>query len=237
VSQRGVAGREHPDLERQIGFFVNTLPLRFQFDKFMAIEQLYEVIKNETLEAFNHQLCPYDSIIAGLDLPRDISRNPLFDFLVLVRNEEDIDTGFNQVHAENNEFVKLSGQANRKARFDLTLEYVIGRNSDYLAINYKTEIFKDYQIEKVSKSLMRILELLPESWSRRIVDLDIISEEEKSFLINTVNATDATFSHNKTFLDLFVENVERTPRSLAVRFNKVELSYQELNEKSNQFAQ
>ncbi len=231
-----VAGREHPDLESQIGFFVNTLPLRFQFDKYSSIEELYEVIKNETLEAFNHQLYPYDYIVAELDLQRDISRNPLFDFLVLVRNEEDINTGFNQVHDEDNEFVKLNGQANRKARFDLTLEYVFGKNFDYIAINYKTEIFKDYQIEKVCKSLMRILELLPESWSRRIVDLDIISEEEKGFLINTVNATEATFSHDKTFLDLFLENVERTPRALAVKFNNVELSYQELNEKSNQFA-
>jgi len=73
-----IAGREHPDLEGQIGFYVNTLAIRNQFSKEDTVSELYQKIKQNTLGAFNHQVYPYDELVDGLNLTRDMSRNPLF---------------------------------------------------------------------------------------------------------------------------------------------------------------
>ena len=231
-----LAGREHPDLDKEIGFFVNTLPLRFQFKNQITIEELFELIKSETLQGFNHQVFPYDSLLAELNVHREASRNPLFDYILMVKNTEDNLIGFNQVFDKENSFLQLNGQGYNSARFDLTLEYVIGKNSDYLAVNYKTAIFTKNKIEKICKSLVRILELLPESRNKRIADFDINSKDEREFLLKTLNQTSVAFSSDKTLVDLFNVKVAEVPNALAVRFGDVELSYNELNERSNQFA-
>ena len=230
------AGRDHPDLDTQIGFFVNTLPLRFQFKNQMTIEELFELIKSETLEGFNHQLYPYDSLLAELNLQREASRNPLFDYLIMAKNEEDYLTSFNHIAYEENSFLRLNGQGYNSARFDLTIEYVNGKDSDYLAVNYKTTIYTKNQIEKICKYLTRILDSLPESRNIRIVDFDIMSNEDKNYLLKTLNQTSVTFSSDKTLVDLFEEKVTEVPSAIAVRFGDIGFSYNELNEKSNQFA-
>jgi non-ribosomal peptide synthetase component F len=44
------------------------------------------------------------------------------------------------------------------------------------------------------------------------------------------------YPKDKTIVDLFEEQVEKTPDAIAIKFKKTELSYRELNEKSNQLA-
>ena len=84
-----IAGREHPDLEGQIGFYVNTLALRNQFSKEDTITELYQKIKQNTLGAYSHQVYPYDELVDTLQLTRDMSRNPLFDVMLVFQSSEE----------------------------------------------------------------------------------------------------------------------------------------------------
>ncbi|MFD2588120.1 amino acid adenylation domain-containing protein, partial [Croceitalea marina] len=51
------------------------------------------------------------------------------------------------------------------------------------------------------------------------------------------NDTKVDFPKDKTIVDLFEEQVKKTPNNIAVVFNKQELTYSELNERSNQLAE
>jgi hypothetical protein len=84
-----IAGREHPDLEGQIGFYVNTLALRNQFSKEDTVKSLYQKIKQNTLGAYSHQVYPYDEFVDALNLTRDMSRNPLFDVMLVYQSSEE----------------------------------------------------------------------------------------------------------------------------------------------------
>ncbi|MEP6804664.1 MAG: condensation domain-containing protein, partial [Flavobacterium sp.] len=77
-----VAGREDADLEDQIGFYVNTLVLRTQINPEKDYMSFFESVKKSTLEAFSHQIYPFDILISDLNLSWDISRNSLFDIMV-----------------------------------------------------------------------------------------------------------------------------------------------------------
>jgi hypothetical protein len=61
-----IAGREHPDLEGQIGFYLGALPIRTQFSKEDRITTLYQKIKESTLGAYSHQVYPYDELVDAL---------------------------------------------------------------------------------------------------------------------------------------------------------------------------
>ncbi|MGZ3766442.1 MAG: amino acid adenylation domain-containing protein, partial [Mucilaginibacter sp.] len=89
-----IAGREHPDLEDQIGFYINTLALRTRFSGTGSYEDLYQHIKEVTLGAYEHQLYPYDELVDMLKLPRNMNRNPLFDVMVVLQNSMEQDSEF-----------------------------------------------------------------------------------------------------------------------------------------------
>jgi non-ribosomal peptide synthetase component F len=81
-----IAGREHSDLEDQIGFYVNTLPLRTQFNGAVSFKELLNKVKRITLDAYDHQSYPFEALVDELNLRRDMSRSALFDVLVDFRH-------------------------------------------------------------------------------------------------------------------------------------------------------
>ncbi|MFV8347164.1 AMP-binding protein [Flavobacterium sp. ZB4P13] len=64
--------------------------------------------------------------------------------------------------------------------------------------------------------------------------IDLISSEERNQLIVEFNDTKVDYPKNKTIIDLFEEQVEKTPDNIAIVFKDVKLTYNELNEKTNQ---
>ncbi|MCP4132159.1 MAG: amino acid adenylation domain-containing protein, partial [bacterium] len=67
----------------------------------------------------------------------------------------------------------------------------------------------------------------------RIVDLDIIPEDERNLLLNVFNDTKTDYPSDRTIIGLFEEQVGKTPDNMAVVFEDVQLSYRELNGKAN----
>ncbi|MBQ0741484.1 hypothetical protein J9332_45150, partial [Aquimarina celericrescens] len=72
-----VSGRDHVDLEDQIGFYVNVLALRNQIHPENNFTTFFEQIKNNTLSAYEHQTYPFDKLLEDNDVKRTTDRNPL----------------------------------------------------------------------------------------------------------------------------------------------------------------
>jgi amino acid adenylation domain-containing protein/FkbH-like protein/non-ribosomal peptide synthase protein (TIGR01720 family) len=83
-----VAGRQHPQLEAVIGFFVNLVPLRTTLDFDGTVDAFLRAVAREVNACLSHQGIPFDRIISGLDLARDPGRTPLFDVLLVLQNAE-----------------------------------------------------------------------------------------------------------------------------------------------------
>lgn len=74
-----VAGRVTEELENQIGSFLNVLPLRDEVKAEDTFFSLLDKVKSTTLDAYSHQLYPFDRIIEDLNTRRAHGKNPLFD--------------------------------------------------------------------------------------------------------------------------------------------------------------
>ncbi|WP_085690367.1 MULTISPECIES: non-ribosomal peptide synthetase [unclassified Pseudomonas] len=81
-----VAGREQPELERLIGFFVNVLPLRSRFDAQARFSAFLAGTQDNLLGALEHQDLPLDMIVESCGVPRHKGMNPLVQVLFVMNN-------------------------------------------------------------------------------------------------------------------------------------------------------
>ena len=73
-----VAGRVRIELEPMIGVFLNTLALRNDLRDRPTFRKLLDRVRDTNLDAYANQDIPFDLVLADLQVPRDLSRTPVF---------------------------------------------------------------------------------------------------------------------------------------------------------------
>ena len=136
-----VAGRKHYALEQQVGFYVNTIPLRTQLNPQQTFSDFLEVVRENTLSAYNHQTYPFDKLVEDLDLQKDISRNPLFDVMVIYKEVAQAD---HQKDTQNTTSEQYS-----ISKFDLTFQFVDAGDDLGVSIEYNTDLFEKRRIQRI----------------------------------------------------------------------------------------
>ncbi len=229
-----IAGREHPDLEGQIGLYLNTLAIRTKIEESYNFLNVLENQKQILLSAYEHQNYPFDELVDKLRLMRDTSRSVLFDVMVVLQNQEQL----HSVKTTNN----LDGimvedyKINRStSQFDLSFTFV-EREGLELSIEYNTDIYDDFLIERMFAHYENLMNQAINNPNDSIFSIDYITEEEKQQLLEEFNNSAEEYSTNKTIVDLFETQVIKTPNNIAVVFEDNELTYLELNQKANQLA-
>lgn len=180
-------GREHLDLESQIGFYVNILPLRTQINGSDSFASVLDKVKETTLGAYSHQTYPFDELVRKLDVSRDISRTPLFDVRVELFNNEKIEREFKDVqitHLESNDQIN---------HYDLTIRFVRQEEGISFVINYSLDLFRRDRIEKMACHFDAILKQVTQNADVIIADFqfdneDVLETRELSTSFNFLDA-------------------------------------------------
>ncbi|MEV6360668.1 amino acid adenylation domain-containing protein [Nocardia asteroides] len=81
-----VAGRGHPALDRLVGMFVNTLPLRLRVDAQESFTAVLARAREVTLAALGNADVPFDHIVEAVNPPRDDTAHPLFEAVFSYEN-------------------------------------------------------------------------------------------------------------------------------------------------------
>jgi amino acid adenylation domain-containing protein len=89
-----VLGRNHQDVEKLVGLFLNTLVLRTDLSGDPTFYTLLRRVQETTLEAYSNQDLPFERLVEELQPQRQLHRNPLFDVLVnfFSQADETLDT-------------------------------------------------------------------------------------------------------------------------------------------------
>ena len=170
-----------------------------------------------------------------LDLDRDMSRNPLFDVVVVLQNT-DINKGKEEQGLGDIKIRSYEGIEHTVSKFDLTFNFIETVEGLITNIEYNSDLYNRETIEMMSNHLVQLLEAILEAPGQPIQSLAYLSKEEEYELLHTFNDTAVEYPRDKTLVELFEEQVEKTPNNVAVVFEEKELSYRELNERSNQLA-
>lgn len=229
-----IAGRPHADLQNIIGMFVNVLALRNYPAGGKKFLDFLQEVKETALGAYQHQDYQFEELVNKLNLQRDVSRNPIFNVIFTMHNQavttESTITDFTV------EPFDLGEAEHVTAKFDLELTAMERGEGLECSLVYSTKLFHRSTIEKLAEHYMRILGEIVREQERSIGQIDMLSATEKELLIYGLNDNRAAFSRDRTVHQLFEEWVARYPQRTAFAFSGEEVSYQELNERSNRLA-
>ncbi|WP_242674823.1 condensation domain-containing protein, partial [Niastella populi] len=111
-----VAGREHTELEDQIGFYVNMLALRIEVDPDESFHGFYKSLKEDILNSYSHQMYPFDCLVEELNLQRDASRSAVFDVLL---DFHDLGDGAEELELSKEGINQIVDLGYRTSKFDI----------------------------------------------------------------------------------------------------------------------
>jgi len=222
-----IVGRDNSQVSNIIGMFVNSLPLRTKINSNETFLEFSNTVKEMCLNSFEHQTYPFDELVNKLNIKRDSSRNPLFDTMFIYQNE-----GKTKVNLGNIKSKYYIPDSNI-SKFDLSLEVIPENNKLNLRFEYASRLFNKEFIEYLSTHYINILNTVLENIYIKISDIEILSQEEKNKILYEFNNTKVDYPKNKTIVELFEEQVEKTPNNISVVFENKSLTYKELNNKAN----
>lgn len=225
-----IAGRPHMDLQNIIGVFINTLAMRNYPEPGKTFRELLHEVKQNALKAYENQEYPFEQLVTKLNLTRDLSRNPLFDTLFVLHNNEHAELAI-----EGLRFQMYPFQSNI-SKFDITLSAEEWKDKIILGLEYCTKLFKRETMERLAKHYLNILQQVVTNADICLADIDMIFPEEKEQVIVEFNRTKVDYPREKMIHQLFEEQVERTPENIALVFEGNQLTYRAANTGANQLA-
>ncbi|WP_369616315.1 amino acid adenylation domain-containing protein [Flavobacterium sp. CFS9] len=226
-----IANRTQSDLEGMIGFFVNTLALRSDLSGNPSFKDLLSRVKQTTLESYDHQLAPFEKVVDRVITTRDRNMSPLFQVLFSLQNNQES----NPVALKG---LSLSSYDTQVVNSQFDLLFNISENQGGISLNmvYSTALFEKTTIERMLLHYQELLQNIAKNITEPVKNLSLLTPAEEHQLLNVFNHTTAAYPLDKTIVDLFAEQVKKTPAAIAVVCGDETLSYQELDAKSNDLA-
>ncbi|SFO73627.1 amino acid adenylation domain-containing protein [Chitinophaga sp. YR627] len=219
------AGREHLDLEDQIGFYVNSIPVRTQFSGNQSFRSLLEKVKTSLLSGFEHQVYPFDRLVDDLNLDRDMSRSPLFDVMVQLKNYQFGDKEINHDVNVDEEIFEMN-----TSQFDLCIDFADTDDGLVGFIEYNTDLFLPSTVEMLWEHLTNFMQEIADNPEKSLSELQLINEAGKARLLErggvTRYASAAGYQH---VLEHFDQYLRERPDATAVEFEGQVLTYRQLD--------
>lgn len=225
-----VAGRTHEDMNHVVGMFVNTLALRAKPEGKKTFRALLKEVKETSLSAFEHQDYPYETLLEKLDMPRDLSRNPLFDAVFMVQNLSEGAEDPNGLKASAYEF------ENKWSKFDLTLMAEPSSQGITLGVEFSTSLFNKDTMARFLSCYTEILTAVVRQPELTLAEINMLASEDRRKLLEDFNDTQSELPADRTVHSLFEQQASRIPDAAALSLGSIILSYAELNAKADRMA-
>ncbi|NER47173.1 MAG: amino acid adenylation domain-containing protein [Symploca sp. SIO1A3] len=225
-----IANRNYSEIEGLIGFFSNTLVLRTDFSENPSFIELLTHVRQTAMDAYAHQDLPFEMLVEALQPERNLSHTPLFQVAFVLQNTPIAE-------------VELSGLTitdlpitNATAKFDLTLGMEDTASGMAGVFEYNRDLFDASTIERMAGHFVTLLEGVVANPQRQVSQFPLLTKVEQQQLLIDWNQTQTDYPQDKCVHQLFEQQVEHNPNTVAVVFENEQLTYQQLNCRANQLA-
>jgi amino acid adenylation domain-containing protein/FkbH-like protein len=222
------AGRSHPQTEEVVGCFVNVLLFRTDFSGSPSFRELLARVRESVLEARNNQDVPLPKLVQELDPGRNMNQAPLFQAIFALEKALPVP----QLPSLE---VSVRELDTRTALHDISLFAMELPEGLRLKFECKTDSFDPETIDRMVAHMSTLLQEIAANPDCKVSTLPILAPAEEEQLTRGWNQ----FRHypaKDCIHQLFEEQVRRAPERVALVFEGQEMSYGELNARSNQLA-
>lgn len=228
-----VEGRSHPDLEDQIGFYVNVLALRNTINPSESFIEFYNRVKENTLQDFEYQEYPYDKLVEVLEVSYDTSRTALYD-ISLTFHESSYEKNGPDINGNLSNITEFRGASTSKN--DIEFHFIPLKNTVLFEVIFNNDVYETDMIMALMEHFKSITTSLLSNPKQIIGDIQYLSSEEKSKLLEFSKPKETGFNTDTTLVDLFSNQVLSSPDNIALTFGEKHFTYNELDELSNRLA-
>ena len=230
-----VSGRNRPEVEPLIGFFVNMLVLRTDLSADPSFTALLAQVKGTLLQAQAHQDLPFEQLVEALQPERSLGHNPLFQ--VAFDHQWPQLTGLEQLPDLQLDAVEHFQQ---HTQFDLTLHTLETAEELTANFTYRTDLFEPATVERMARHWHQLLQAIIAQPESPVGRLPLMPTNERQALIERWNQRSCQ-SHPQRFADLSLHRVienqaRRRPQAVAVSCGDLSLTYEALDQRANALA-
>ncbi|URZ07873.1 hybrid non-ribosomal peptide synthetase/type I polyketide synthase [Clostridium felsineum] len=218
-----VTDRFDGEFEDCIGMFTNTIILKNEVLSNETFEGLLKNVKKNFIESYEHINYPYNKLIQKLKL----TGQNVFNTEFVYENVGGRSIKKTSLKLEDIQYIPELQEAN------ITFELLECNGIVDIFLRYRTDLFKEESINILLKRFLLVLEQVVKKPNINISDIEIITDIERNKILNEFNNVKIQYPKEKTIVDLFEEQVSKTPNKVALVFEEKSLTYKELNEGAN----
>ncbi|MDO5555172.1 MAG: amino acid adenylation domain-containing protein [Clostridia bacterium] len=210
-----------------MGMFVNTLPNRIKINWETEFKNFISEVARTQMTVLRHQKYPYNKLLEKIRKEQGVSRN-LYDIVLSYQNARDDSKNSKIEYTTNWTFNSTIANSMEIHFFDMD-------DSGELQIYYDYQInkFSDKEVEDIHNRIIYILEQVMLK-DVKLEEIKIVTPKEEKQLLCNFNKKNEI--NNKSINEIFENQVSKSPDDIAVVFENKSLTYKELNEKVNSFA-
>ncbi|MGA9773579.1 MAG: amino acid adenylation domain-containing protein [Blastocatellia bacterium] len=214
-------------VEKLIGMFINTLPVRVQVPGDVMLLPWLKQLQSQLAQLRQYEYSPLVDVQKWSAIARGL---PMFESLLLFENfpvDASLNEGLSSI--EIRDF-----HGSDRANYPLSVFVVPGQKIS-LRIAFDTRRFDGDTISRMLEHLRTLLEAMISDPFRRVIELPLLSSAEKERLLINWNNTQVGLSDQRIH-DMFEAQAERAPGAMAVMSGEHGVTYHEINSRANRLA-
>lgn len=221
-----VSGRppELPNIEEKIGLFINTIPLRASISHETGIIDWITELQRSHIHSREYQYSSLASIQQWSEIPGD-----LFDSIMVYEN-------YPTLHeASESEPGEESFGVTQQTNYPLTVNVIV-KNELEVKFTYNESLIAPYYMDLIKEHFEHLVRHVISEEKELIGELEIITPDEKRQILDVFNKEVRTKSDRFRLIELFDDQVKKSPAKTAVVCKGTTLSFEELDKKSDELA-
>lgn len=223
-----VANRNYKELENQIGYYLNILPLFTPVDPEHSFEELLDHTKLTVLEAFEHQEYPVEKLIEKLGFQGDLARHPLFDIMLVWQNFDKGKRSNSPLNDRSNLY-EIEEIDNETYVCSLLLEFNEFKNYQVLKIRYDAGQFEEEQIRLLAASFASVAGQVLQDGKCPLHQYSLLPDAERNKWKDWSRPSPAAPPDYEHFLAAFEKHVRTRPHQTALVFGDAHFTYKEID--------
>lgn len=224
-----------------IGFCANTLVLKAELDQELLFTDFVKQVQKTVSMAHQQQHVPLEKLIEELKIDRDPGKPPLFQvmfaFQSLPQWQQPCVRPCDYPWLDDETFRFASDVVacpvlidNHTAKFDLTL-YVVPGTQPKIIWQYNSQLFSTTTIENFNRQFLQLLQEISANPKRQLREFPLHHQHHHEIIKTQVSPCAA-----KDFVHAFEQQVQRSPQQLALQYNDVQKTYEQVNREANAMA-
>ena len=222
-----VSGRpaELDNVDSIVGMLINTIPFRVTLNENQKFTDLLKEVMIEMVASEKHSYLQLAEVMNTSPLKSDLLH-------IVIAFENYYSSGLDK---SDKPYRIEKSLAYEQTSYDINTVFIPG-DCFRIKATFNEAVFDVHFIEEMCKHFAAIAEAVTNDEQITVDSIEYIFEEEKEKVIYKFNETEYEYSDSLLLHEMFERNAEENPDAVAVICNDRQVTYKELNEKTNTLA-